>query len=40
MCKRVDMRMECPECGYPYSEAAFPLDEQVPHTEGCANENT
>lgn len=33
MCKRVDMRMECPECGYPYSEAMYPLDPSVPHTD-------
>lgn len=30
-CPRVQMFMECPECGYPYSEAALPLDEAVPH---------
>lgn len=23
--------MECPECGYPYSEAALPLDKELPH---------
>lgn len=30
-CPRVVYRMECPECGYPYSEAAVPLDERMPH---------
>lgn len=31
-CLRVRRRMECPECGYPYSEAIYSLDEAVPHT--------
>lgn len=30
-CPRVAMRMECPECGYPYCEAMFPLDKRLPH---------
>lgn len=30
-CSRVRQGMECPECEYPYSEAAFPLDPNVPH---------
>lgn len=30
-CPRVAYRMECPECGYPYSEAAVPLDPRMPH---------
>ena len=25
-CPRVDARIECPECGYPYSEARHSLD--------------
>ena len=32
-CLRVQMRMECPECGYPYSEALLPLDPRVAHSE-------
>ena len=35
-CPRVEMRMECPECGYPYSEAKYALDERVPHKGGVA----
>lgn len=31
ICPRVRMRMECPKCGYPISEAAVPLDPDVPH---------
>lgn len=31
MCPRVEMRMECPECEYPLSEARYPLDERLPH---------
>ncbi len=23
MCNKIDIRMECYECGYPFSEAAF-----------------
>jgi hypothetical protein len=30
-CPRVRQRMECPECGYPFSEAMVGLDESVPH---------
>jgi len=33
VCPRVEMRMECPECGYPYSEAALELDTSVPHKD-------
>lgn len=25
-CPRVQQRIECPDCGYPYSEAQYPLD--------------
>ena len=31
MCPRVEYRMECPECKYPYSEAKHPLDCTLPH---------
>jgi hypothetical protein len=31
ICQRLEMRMECPECDYPLSEAALPLDPAVPH---------
>ena len=31
MCPRVQYRMECPECGYPYSEAIYSLDSALPH---------
>lgn len=30
-CPRVEMRMECPECGYSLSEATLPLDKELPH---------
>ncbi len=30
-CPRVAFRMECPECGYPYSEALFSLNTKMPH---------
>jgi hypothetical protein len=30
-CPRVARRMECPECGYPYSEARYALDLRIPH---------
>lgn len=30
-CPRVELRMECPECGYPYSEAAWSLVLEIPH---------
>ena len=30
-CPRVVYRMECPECGYPYSESLFLLDIRLPH---------
>ena len=30
-CPRVQQRMECPECAYPFSEAMVGLDESVPH---------
>jgi hypothetical protein len=30
-CPRVQLCMECPECGYPYSEALYELDPAVPH---------
>ena len=29
----VYMKMECPECEYPMSEAALPLDDNVEHKE-------
>jgi len=32
-CPRVEMRMECPECGYPFCEAMYPLDKRLPHME-------
>lgn len=33
MCKRIEARVECPTCGYPYSEALYPL---TPETDpGC-----
>jgi hypothetical protein len=32
-CPRVWQRMECPECGYPYSEAYYPLNPAIPHIE-------
>jgi hypothetical protein len=32
-CPRVQLRMECLECGYPYSEAMLPLDPRVPHVD-------
>ena len=32
-CPRVRMRMECPECGYPISEARYELDPSVPHEQ-------
>ena len=31
-CPRVAFRMECPECGYPYSEALFSLNIKMPHS--------
>ena len=31
MCPRVNQRMECPECHYPFSEAAHALDLKIPH---------
>lgn len=30
-CPRVAMRMECPECRYPFSEAMYPLDLLIRH---------
>ena len=30
-CPRVAFRMECSECGYPYSEALFSLNTKMPH---------
>lgn len=33
MCPRVEARMECPECGYPHSEARYPLDKRLPHLQ-------
>jgi hypothetical protein len=32
-CPRVAVRMECPECGYPFSEALLPLDPTIPHED-------
>lgn len=37
-CPRVAYRMECPECEYPYSESAFPLDERLPHFLTCCED--
>lgn len=37
MCNRVYERMECPECGYPYSEAMYPLDESIRHDIFCCH---
>ena len=31
VCPRVKMRMECPECEYPFHEALYKLDNRVPH---------
>ncbi len=31
MCNRIDMRMECAECGYSYSEALIPTNFSIPH---------
>ena len=31
ICPRVYFRMECIECGYPYSEALFSLNTKMPH---------
>lgn len=30
-CPRIMLRMECQECGYPYSEAMYPTNPNVPH---------
>lgn len=30
-CNRIDMRMACVECGYPYSEAMVDTDFSIPH---------
>lgn len=35
MCNRIAMRMECPECGYPYCEANIPLDKSIEHDLYC-----
>lgn len=35
MCPRVWLRMECPECGYPYSEALYSTVKSIPHNPGC-----
>jgi len=32
-CPRVTLRMECLECGYPYSEAMYPTNIVVPHRD-------
>ena len=32
-CPRVDLRMECPECGYPFCEAMYMLDPRIPHLD-------
>ena len=32
-CPRIEVRMECPECGYPLCEARYILDERLPHME-------
>ena len=31
MCNRIEMRMACAECGYPFSEAAEDTDYRIEH---------
>lgn len=38
-CPRVRIRMECPECGYPLTEARYSLDRRISHRDNNNKKN-